>query len=89
MINFEIFMLFFLVICVIGVLLMKSLFHSIIIYTAFSMAISIIWVVLQSPDVAITEAAAGTGITTILFFVTLRNINRLEEAGDAEIEEDD
>lgn len=82
MINFEIFMLFFLIVCVIGVLLTKNLLNAIIIYTAFSMGISIVWIILQSPDVAITEAAAGTGITTVLFYLTLRNVNRMDEEGD-------
>lgn len=82
MINFEMFMLFFLIVCVIGVLVTKNLLNAIIIYTAFSMGISILWIILQSPDVAITEAAAGTGITTVLFYLTLRNINRMEETDD-------
>lgn len=84
MISFEMFMLFFLIVCVIGVLVTKNLLNAIIIYTAFSMGISILWIILQSPDVAITEAAAGTGITTVLFYLTLRNINRMEETDNEE-----
>lgn len=79
MISFEIFLLFFLITCIIGVLLTKNLLNAIIIYSAFSMGMSIVWLILQAPDVAITEAAAGAGITTVLFYLTLRNVNRMEE----------
>ncbi len=40
---------------------------------------SIIWILLESPDLAITEAAVGAGITSVLFFVTLRKIHALKE----------
>jgi len=32
---------------------------------------------LESPDLAITEAAVGAGITSVLFFVTLNRINAI------------
>jgi uncharacterized MnhB-related membrane protein len=38
---------------------------------------SIIWITLESPDLAITEAAVGAGITSILFFVTLKKIQAM------------
>ena len=38
---------------------------------------SIIWILLESPDLAITEAAVGAGITSILFFVTLKKIHAM------------
>ena len=40
---------------------------------------SVIWICLESPDLAITEAAVGAGITSVLFFVTLKKINAIEE----------
>lgn len=79
MIQFELFMCLFLIICVLGVLLTNNLLNAVIIYTAFGMGMSVIWVILQSPDVAITEVAAGTGITAVLFYLTLRNVNRMED----------
>ena len=39
---------------------------------------SIIWVLLESPDLAGTEAAVGAGVTTILFFVTLKKVGQLK-----------
>ena len=38
---------------------------------------SILWFLLESPDLDITEAAVGAGVTSLLFFLTLRKINAL------------
>ena len=40
---------------------------------------SIIWVFLASPDLGITEAAVGAGISNILFFAVLKRIRVMEE----------
>ena len=51
--------------------------NSIIIFMSYSLIMSIIWILLESPDLAITEAAVGAGITSILFFVTLKKIHAI------------
>ena len=33
---------------------------------------------LQSPDLAITEAAVGAGVTSILFFIVLKKIHAIK-----------
>ena len=73
-----------LLVCAISVSFSKSLLNSIIIYMAFSLIMSIIWIILESPDLAITEAAVGAGVTTILFFATLKRIHAVK--GDEENE---
>jgi uncharacterized MnhB-related membrane protein len=40
---------------------------------------AIIWIFLESPDLAITEAAVGAGVTSLLFFVTLKKIHAMRE----------
>ena len=45
---------------------------------AYSTIMSIIWALLEAPDLAITEAAVGAGVTSILFFVTLKKIRAVE-----------
>jgi uncharacterized MnhB-related membrane protein len=37
---------------------------------------------LQSPDLAITEAAVGAGFTSIMFFLTLKRIHALKGTKD-------
>ncbi len=77
--KFFIFMLLvFLVCCAIAACLHKTLLTSIIIFMAYSSIMSIIWALLESPDLAITEAAVGAGVTSILFFVTLKKIRAIE-----------
>jgi uncharacterized MnhB-related membrane protein len=49
---------------------------------AYSLVMTVIWAVLQSPDLAITEAAVGAGVTGILFFVTLKKIHALKGTKD-------
>ena len=81
MIYFEILMLVFLICCAIGTVCTRNLLSSIIVFMAFSAVMSVIWLVLESPDLAITEAteaAVGAGVDTILFIVTLKRINALK-----------
>lgn len=79
----------FLVVCAIAASLSKKLLNSILIYMSYSLIMSIIWILLESPDLAITEAAVGAGITTVLFFVTLKKIHAIIKSGDAEGEKDE
>ena len=48
-------LLLFLIVCAVSVSITKNLLTSLIIYMAFSLIMSIIWICLQSPDLAITE----------------------------------
>ena len=46
---------------------------------SYSLIMSIIWILLESPDLAITEAAVGAGVTSLLFFMTLKKIHGMKE----------
>lgn len=76
---FQIVLFIFLIVCAISVSFSKNLLNSIIIFMSYSLIMSIIWILLESPDLAITEAAVGAGITSILFFVTLKKIHAIVE----------
>lgn len=69
----------FLVICALSVCVSKNLLVSLIIFTAYSLVMSVIWLFIESPDLAITEAAVGAGITSILFFITLVKVDKMNE----------
>ncbi len=75
-----------LILCAIITAVSKKLLVTIIVFMAYSLMMSIIWVLLEAPDLAITEAAVGAGITSVLFFVTLRKIHRIQEEGDEDDE---
>lgn len=74
----------FLIICAISVSFSKNLLNSVIIFMLYSLIMSVIWILLESPDLAITEAAVGAGVTSVLFFVTLKKIHAMK--GDSENE---
>ena len=69
----------FLIVCALSVALTKNLLASVIILRSYSLIMSVFWILLQSPDLAITEAAVGAGITSVLFFVTLKRIHAIDE----------
>ncbi len=70
-------LMFFLVACAIFVSFSKNLLNSVLIFMGYSLIMSIVWIVLESPDLAITEAAVGAGVTSVLFFVTLKKIHSI------------
>ena len=73
MIIVEWLLLFFLIVCAIAVSISKNLLNSVIIFMSYSLVMAVIWVLLRSPDLAITEAAVGAGVTSVLFFLALRS----------------
>lgn len=77
MIIIEWLLLIFLIVCALAVSISKNLLNSVIIFMSYSLVMAVIWVLLRSPDLAITEAAVGAGVTSILFFLALRKIGQL------------
>ena len=75
---FQLILLLFLVVCAVSVSFSRNLLNSVLIYMSFSLSMSIVWLCLESPDLAITEAAVGAGVTSILFFATLKKIHAIE-----------
>ena len=71
-----------LIICAAAAPLCKRLLATVIVYLAFSVILAVLWSMLQSPDLPITEAAVGTGISGILFFLTLKKIRALKGTRD-------
>jgi energy-converting hydrogenase B subunit D len=76
-INFLI--IVFLIIAALFVERTKDLLAAIIIFSAYSLVMSLLWLFLQTPDIALTEAAIGAGVTTVLFVAVLARTKRLEK----------
>lgn len=72
--TFSIIMLLFLIGSAISVSLIKNLLGAVIVFMVYSLIMAILWQQLNAPDLAITEAAVGAGITTLLFVLTLKRI---------------
>ena len=71
-------LLIFIITCAISVSVTKNLLTALVIFMGQSLAKSVIWILLESPDLAITEAAVGAGITSLLLFVTLKKIHAID-----------
>ncbi len=84
---FECILLLCLIMCAVSVAFARDLLTSIIIFMSYSLIMCVIWMILQSPDLAITEAAVGAGVTSILFFLTLKKIRAIRKEEQDEQEE--
>jgi len=57
---------------------LKDLLYSIIILTGGSVTLAVIFYMLQAPDIAITQAAVGAGVSTVLFVIAISRTRRQE-----------
>ena len=53
-----------------------SLFRNVVMFIAVGLILSLIWVRLEAPDLALAEAAIGAGLTGVLFLDTVAHIKR-------------
>ncbi len=74
----NILLLLFLVICALGVAWIRDLLSAIILFSSFGLIMAIIWQQLSAPDVAMVEAALGTGVTTLLLIAAISKTRRAE-----------
>ncbi len=82
---FRIILLISLIVCAVATAFSKKPMTMIIIFTAYSIIMSVVWVLLRSPDLAITEAAVGAGVTGVLFFLTLRKLHLIDKDKEEEL----
>lgn len=71
--------LVFLVATALAAVMAKDLLVAVIIYSTYSFTIALTYLILRAADVAMTEAAVGAGVTTILFLAVLGKTSREEE----------
>ena len=75
---FAILLLVLMAVCAIAVVFIRRLLSAVIVYSIFGVLMSIMWLLLEAPDLAITEAAVGVGISGMLFFILLRRIHKVD-----------
>lgn len=78
----ECLLLLALIVTAIAAPLQKKLLNTVVIFTTFSLVMALLWMLLRSPDLAITEAAVGAGVTGVLFILALHKIGQLKGGGD-------
>jgi energy-converting hydrogenase B subunit D len=74
----NILLLLFLIICAIGVAYIRDLLSAVILFSAFGLVMAIIWQQLSAPDVAMVEAALGTGVASLLMIAAISKTKRTE-----------
>jgi energy-converting hydrogenase B subunit D len=76
---FDITMLLLLIACALAVIQTKDLLGAVVIFSTYSLIMCLIWQHRGAPDVAMTEAAVGAGVTTALFLVAISKTVRKEK----------
>ena len=71
-------LLLLLVICAVSVNFTKSLLQAVIIFLSYSSVMCLLWILMESPDLAITEAAVGAGVSGMLFLLTLKKLRQID-----------
>ncbi|MEF8821556.1 MAG: DUF4040 domain-containing protein [Halovenus sp.] len=69
----------FVLVSAVATILLRDVLAAIVAFGAYSLGLAMLWLTLQAPDVALTEAAIGAGVTTILFILTLTKTVRPSE----------
>jgi multicomponent Na+:H+ antiporter subunit B len=67
--GFLLVLLGFVVVTAVTTALARGLVTTLVAFAAYSLALAMAWVALRAPDVALTEAAVGAGVTTALFLL--------------------
>jgi len=78
-VAFDILLLTFLIATALAVIRTKDLVASVVIFSSYGLAMCLLFLHRGAPDVAMTEAAVGAGITTVLFLVTIGKTARREK----------
>ena len=65
-------LLIVLIVTTVSIFVFNDLLYIVIIFGAYSMVMSLIWQQLNSPDLAITEAAVGIGMTVLMVTVVTK-----------------
>lgn len=77
--RLDVLLLLFLVATALAAVYAKDLLVAAVIFSGYSLIMAIVWQQLGAPDLALTEAALGAGVTTVLFVITISRTSRWED----------
>jgi len=69
-------MLLILVVASLAMYFIKDLLHAVIVYGAYTLIMALVWLQMNTPDIAITEAAAGIAMTVLMMVVISRTARK-------------
>ncbi len=76
---FNLILLVVLIIIALAVVQIKDLLSAVILFAVFNLILSLLWQQMRAPDVAITEAALGAGVTSVLLVAAISKTRRTEK----------
>ncbi len=75
-VQLDLVILVFVVICAIGAITVKDLLGAAILFGAYSFMMCLLWAVMGAVDVAFTEASVGAGVSTVFFVAAVFRTTR-------------
>jgi energy-converting hydrogenase B subunit D len=75
---FDAVMLLLLIATAVTVARARDLVAAVVTFALYSLVLCLVWQHRGAPDVAITEAAVGAGVTSVLFLLTIAKTARTE-----------
>jgi len=75
---FQSFMLLFLFVLSIVAIELKNLLYAVITLAGAGIVLAVIFYMLRAPDIAITQAAVGAGVSTVLYIIAISRTRREE-----------
>ena len=76
---FDLVLLVFLIATAITVARSQDLVAAVVKFGVYSLVMCLVWLHRGAPDVAITEAAVGAGVTSVLFLLAIARTERAEK----------
>ena len=77
--SIDLILLSLLVILAVAAIVVKDLLSAVMILSAYSFLMALVWVQMNSLDVGFTEVAVGAGATTAFFIAALARTKRWEK----------
>ena len=71
----------FVILAAVTTALFRDVLSAIVVFGAYSLGMAVLYTLLLAPDVAMTEAAIGAGVTTILLLLAVARTTRREFGG--------
>lgn len=68
----------------VAVLLLTDFLAALAAMSVVSLGLSVLFVIVRAPDVAMTEAAIGAGLSSLMFALALRRLGLWRSCGDSE-----
>ena len=72
-------LLFMIVVIALAAITVRDLLSAVMLLGVYSFLMALVWVEMQTVDVAFTEAAVGAGATTVFLIATLARTKRREK----------